>query len=684
MARYNSLLQAISLLAFLIFAVTPLMAQQQQTVKDLVESLSADLTADFDLSELIDQLEHFAKSPIDLNNTTPEELKTLVLLSPLQISNLFSHLTKNGKLLDLNELQAIPAFDLQTIQNIMPFVTLKGNMAYENLRFKDLVQKGNHDLLFRYAQTLQQQRGFQDLPGSRYLGSPEKLLTKYRYTYDKLLLISLVGKKDAGEELFRGSNTYNFDFSSFSVGLYQMGRISKLVVGDYSLQFGQGLTLWSGFAFGKGPDVAGVAKNDVGLKAYTSTNEISFFRGVATTLLLLDKLQFTPFLSYRKLDASQTLAENGELTQVNMSSSGLHRTKSELANRSSLGQLVYGGALQYLSNNLSVGLVGYQLHYESAFSRGNQAYKAYGFEGKDLTNIGLHYNYTFRNIYFFGEAAKSLGSGMAFLNGAMASLSPKTSVVLVNRHYDTNYHNYFAQASGESSDANNERSWYAGIHYAATPHWTGAVYADIFKFPWLKYRVNDASKGYEVMTQLLYRPNKTFSAVARFKTKQNQQNTDLPVDVKYLDEVSKQNYRMEVNWRLTRKFIFQNRIEVCQFKKGEAPRENGYLAYQDIAYSPLSSRLSANIRFAYFNTASYNSRVYAYEDDVLYGFSFGMYNGKGARTYLNIKYKLLKRMDLWTRYALFVYQDAETVGSGLDEIQGNKKSELKLQLRYQL
>ena len=684
MATYNSLFRAILLLFFLTLTVTPLMAQQQQTVKDLVESLSEDLTADFDLSELIDQLEHFAKHPIDLNHTTSEELKSLVLLSPLQISNLFSHLAKNGKLLDISELQAIPAFDLQTIQNILPFVSLKGNMAYENLRFKDLVQKGSHDLLFRYAQTLQQQKGFQDLPGSRYLGSPEKLLTKYRYTYDKMLLISLVGKKDAGEEFFRGSNTYSFDFSSFSIGLYQMGRVSKLVIGDYSLQFGQGLTLWSGLAFGKGPDVASVAKNDVGLKAYTSTNEISFFRGVATTLLLLDKLQFTPFVSYRKLDASQTLAENGEFTQVNMSSSGLHRTKSELANRSRLGQLVYGGALQYLSNNLSAGLVGYQSHYESAFSRGNQGYKANGFEGKDLTNIGLHYNYTFRNIYFFGEAAKSINSGMAFLNGAMASLSPNTAGVLVNRHYDTNYHNFFVQASGESSDANNETSWYAGLHYAATPHWTAAVYADIFKFPWLKYRVNDASKGYEVLTQLLYRPHKTFSAVARFKTKQNQQNTDLPTDEKYLDHVSKQNYRLEVNWRINKMFIFQNRLELCQFKKGEAPPEKGYLGYQDIAYSPMSSRLSANIRFAYFNTASYNSRVYAYEDDVLYGFSFGMYNGKGARTYLNIRYKLLKSMDVWTRYALFVYQDAATVGSGLDQIQGNKKSELKVQLRYQL
>jgi len=32
---------------------------------------------------------------------------------------------------------------------------------------------------------------------------------------------------------------------------------------------------------------------------------------------------------------------------------------------------------------------------------------------------------------------------------------------------------------------------------------------------------------------------------------------------------------------------------------------------------------------------------------------------------------------------MFYYKDVETVGTYLDEIQGNKKSEVKIQLRYQ-
>ena len=119
------------------------------------------------------------------------------------------------------------------------------------------------------------------------------------------------------------------------------------------------------------------------------------------------------------------------------------------------------------------------------------------------------------------------------------------------------------------------------------------------------------------------------------------------------------------------------------YQKGEIKTELGYLIYQDFAFVPLRAKLSANLRISYFNTPSYNSRLYAYEDDILYNFSFGMYSGKGFRNYMNVKYKLLKNTDVWLRYSLFHYKNINVIGSGLDEINGNEKSEVKFQLRYQ-
>jgi len=276
-----------------------------------------------------------------------------------------------------------------------------------------------------------------------------------------------------------------------------------------------------------------------------------------------------------------------------------------------------------------------------------------------------------------------LNSGFAIVNGALISLSPIVSAAITYRDYAKNYHNFFNQGLAEASESVNEKGLYTGLNITPNKKWAFSFYGDYFKFPWLKFRVDAPSKGYEILSQAIYTPSKTFKILARFKTENKQQNTDLEVPINFLDDVKKENYRFEVFWQLNKKWSFQNRAEVSQYKKGDANREFGYLIYQDVDYSPMFSKITGNLRVAYFNTPSYNSRIYAYEDDVLYSFVFGMYSGKGFRTYLNLKYNLAKQLNIWARYAMFIYKDIETVGTYLDEIQGNKKSEVKIQLRYQ-
>jgi hypothetical protein len=652
---------------------------QENDIRDILESMAENLPDDYDMSELVDVLTRYRKHPINLNHTSPEELKTFVFLSPLQIGNFFSYTKENGPFVDVLELQSIDGFDIKTVQSLLPFVTLTNSSEYEQLNFKNIFKNGENDLMIRFAQTLQKQKGFTDLPGNRYLGSPEKFQTRYRYNYSTILSAAITLDKDAGEK-FGGKP---FDFYAGNVALFKLGRLKKLVLGDYTLQFGQGLTLWSGFSFGKGPDVTSVAKKDLGLRPYNSTNEYSFFRGASATINLLKNIDITPFISFRNLDASQKLDAQGNLVQSTINQTGLHRTPSEIKNRNVLSQRLYGAAIQYAQNEFALGAIAYRSNYGDSFITQTAAYDRYSFTGKSLTNLGLFYNYTYKNMYLYGEGAKGLGGGFAYINGVLISLSRTISAALTYRNYAKDYHSFFNQGVSESSEAINEKGLYAGLNVTPNKHWAFSFYGDYFRFPWLKYRVDESSKGYEILSQAIYTPSKTFKILARFKTEQKQQNTDLDVPVNFLDDVKREGYRIEVNWQLNKNWSFQNRAEVSQYKKGEAKSEFGYLVYQDIDYSPMFSKITGNIRLAYFNTPSYNSRIYAYEDDVLYSFSFGMYSGRGFRTYMNLKYNLAKKLNIWLRYGLFVYKDVETVGTYLDEIKGNKKSEAKIQLRYQ-
>ena len=657
--------------------------QEDSTIKDLLESIAENLPEDFDLSELQDRLTFFKKHPINLNKTTTEELNSLFFLSPLQISNLFEHIRTNGKLIDVLELQSINEFDVESVRRILPFVTLKQTDLVDKITLRNLRVLADNDLVIRFGRVLEKPKGYTDLPGSRYFGSQEKFLMRYKYNYSNRVSASLIFEKDAGESFIKGDKQFLFDFQSAHIAIFNTGRFKKIVAGDYSLQFGQGLTLWTGFSFGKGPDVTSVAKKDVGLKPYTSSNEYSFLRGLATTVAIIKNIDFTPFVSYRNLDASLSMNANGEEVLANINETGYHRTANEINNKNSTTQQMFGGIIQYQTNNLSIGAITYHSNYNHEFITGTQPYRNFNFSGKSLTNIGLHYNYTFKNIYFFGEAGKSLNSGLAYVNGVLVSLSSKVSAVLLYRNYQKNYHNFFNQATSEASEAFNEKGFYIGLNINPVKEWSIALYGDYFKFPWLKFRIDAPSDGYEVLGQLTYTPTKTFKAFVRYKSELKQQNTDLDLPIYFLDNVKKESYRGDVSWRLNKTISFQNRVEVSQFKKGVVKAEFGYMAYQDVNYAPNLSKLSGNIRIAYFNTPSYNSRIYAYEDDVLYNFTFGIYNGKGFRSYANLKYKLIKRLDIWARYAIYLYKDAENVGSGLDELNGNKKTDVKLQLRYQ-
>ena len=74
--------------------------------------------------------------------------------------------------------------------------------------------------------------------------------------------------------------------------------------------------------------------------------------------------------------------------------------------------------------------------------------------------------------------------------------------------------------------------------------------------------------------------------------------------------------------------------------------------------------------------------MYAYENDVLYSYSIPVFYDKGFRYYVNFNYNINNKITIWLRWAQTVYKDKTTIGSGLDEITGNKKSELKMQVRY--
>jgi hypothetical protein len=672
-----------TLMFFLLLSNLPviLYAQEDTAATAVISVLDKDFTEE-ELGVLTERLVFFKKHPLDLNTCTAEQLKDLGFLSGKQISDFLLHRRQSGRMKDVLELQVIPGLDLQTISLLLPFVTIRQENLLQQFSWKVLRAQGEQQLILRYGQTLEKQKGYQKLAGSHYMGGPQKLLTRYQYRLADRFSLNFTAEKDAGETFFRSPNKYGFDFYAASIGLYNMGSFKKIIIGDYGLQAGQGLSLWSGTSFGRGADVAGIAKNATGLKAYTSANEATFFRGLAAEISCSANISVTGFASYRGLDASLATFAEGVSGQSAINDSGLHRTATEAAYKNNLQQLVYGLVAFYSNASFSLGISAYQSRYTHPFIRGKQLYRQYYFEGKQLSNIGLSYNYTFKNLYLFGEAAGSLPGGFASLAGVMASLSPKLSAVVLFRDYKKDYASFYTQALAAGSDAVNEKGGYAGLHYSPSKKWDFSMYADLFLFPYPEYRIDLPSSGSSLLLNTSFSPSKRLRFLVKFSSRNSAQNDTSGLPVNPVVGLRKWNLRMTAQWRIQRCFSLENRLEIAAYKKGIRSREYGYLIYQDVAYQPPGSRIATNLRLAWFSTFSYNSRIYAYEDDVQNGSGSVLYNGKGIRTYVNCSYRISKSLRFWFKYALSLYPDVNTIGSGLDEINGSKKQDIRIQVRY--
>ena len=654
-------------------------------IQQIIEDMSEDMAEDFDFSELTERLSFYQKHPVEINKITCEQLQELLFLTPLQINAFLEHRLENGKIIDLLELQSVDGFDLTTIRSFINFVYLGLPNSIDAISLKNLFHKGSNDLMIRYGQYLEKQKGYKTLEGAEtpvYIGTPQRLLIRYRYNYGRNVSASINMEKDAGEQFFPANKSIGFDFSSANIFIRNAGRMKKAVVGDYSLQFGQGLTLWSGLTFGKGAMITTLAKPELGLQPYKSTNESLFFRGLASTINYR-AFDITPFVSFRNIDAGIEETNGNVFEAGSMSQSGLHRTKTELANKNNLMQTVYGANLRYVKPKFNAGVTAYQTRFDKPVQAGRFSYNKFGFSGSMLSNVGFNYGFTLKNTYVFGEAAYSSNRSIAFVNGLMSSIASQVSVVLLHRHYPHDYQSFFNQAVAEASNSVNENGLYAGLHIKPANKWEVSVYSDYFRFPWLKFGVDAPSAGYELFSQVSYLPSKTTKWAVRYKMERKQDNDDLDNAINTLLNVSKQSYRFEFSSKISKIITLRNRIEASHYQKETQKEDVGWLVYQDVLIDPVKARYSGNMRIALFDTPGFNSRIYAYENDVLYGYSIPAYQNRGLRFYVNGRYRFTRNMDMWLRYSLSKYSDLSEIGSGQDQIDGSKRSEVKIQFRFQ-
>jgi len=643
-----------------------------------------------DLNALFDRLLHYIDHPLDLNTATKTDLTELSLINDVQINELLLHIERNGKLLSIYEIQCLPSWDQTIIDQVLPFIYVTDRFNQPHLSIDELLKSSTQELYLRWSKVLEDQKGYFPTllnPTPAYPGSNDRLYTRYRFKAGNFLSIGFTAEKDQGEQFFKGAQKNGFDFYSGHAFIRDLGIVKQLALGDYLVSFGQGLTMGMGVAMGKTASTLNVKRSAYKLKPYTSVDENLFLRGAATTLKF-GNLETTVFASSKKIDANVTTttdtlegADDG-IVVSSFLNSGSHATTSEIADKHAISQNLAGAHISYGKRTFEIGTTFYNVNYSATLNKSLAPYNQYDFTGNNNFVGGIDYTAIFRNMHFFGETSMSKSKGIGSVNGVIIGLDPKVGLTIMHRYYQRNFQNLYTNALAEASRAQNESGLYFGVEMKPTNKWIINSYADMFQSQWLRFGVNAPSKGNEYLAQLTYRPNKVTEMYVRYRNRNKEFNTDVDMDdVLYTVNQNQTNVRFNLIHKIGKNFALHTRIEQVTIKREDEPNSVGYLAFQDLFYKPLSSPFSFNLRYAIFSTDDYNSRVYAYESDVLYYYAIPSYYYKGSRMYLNVRYQYKKWLDVWVKIGRWMYDNRTTVGSGNDEIQGNKKTEIRVQMR---
>ncbi len=688
-------MRRIFLFIILIISQFALYAQNDRIIEDLIEDIAANSEQEVDFSTIYDDLNYYLENPLNLNTATRGQLRRLHFLNDLQIDDILNYRKKYGDFETIYELQLLPNFTDEDIRHLLPFVYVGKAQKSDTLLLKHAIEYGRQQLFLRTKFILQPQKGY-NIPDSvldenpnkaHYLGSPYKLYTRYKFQYRDRIQAGITAEKDAGEQFFRGAQKYGFDFYSAHIQLNNIWKFKRIVIGDYQLQFGEGLVLWTGISFGKSALVLNVKKKPQGIRKYSSTDENRFMRGAGFTIKY-HNLEVSSFFSHHKVDGNISLidtaeGENNVLQITSLQITGYHRTPSEIADKHSVSQTLWGGNITYRGSFYKLGLTAVSYNINADLIRIPKPYQIYQFQGRKNFNAGINYTFYIKKLILFGEAAISKNFGKAIISGIIAPLAPRVSSVILYRNYSQDYQAYFSNAFAEGTRTQNEQGVYWGMEILPYQRFKLSSYFDFYKFPWLRFRVNaPETYGTDYLLQLDYTPTRYISMYLRFKKEIKEQNIATEAFVKYPLNTEKWQLRYHITWNLDNGIILKNRIELTHYYKEHEKNEYGFMAYQDIRYKPSFIPITLYFRYAVFD-APYDARIYAYENDVLYAFSVPGYFYQGYRTYLMLKYDITRRLTLWARYAQTTYTDRDIISKGsLNEIDGNTKSEIKLQLRY--
>lgn len=642
-----------------------------------------------------DQLSDLADNPVSLNTATKESLESIPFLTEDQVEALSYYIYRYGPLVSLSELLLVEGIDEQTLRWLKPFVILGDPVksSQKTLSLKKMLSYGKQEIRTSCGQFLQDKLGYKNakeniLADSAYQGDPRQIRFRYGFNYKNKLQWGLIMEKDAGEKLWNKHNN-GIDYTSFHLLIKDQRKLKELVLGDYNLRLGQGLVCSSYFSLGKNTSGSTIEQTGSIINRHFSSSESGFFRGLVLTYIIKPftqpkdgrgakyGIELTTFGSSKKIDGKIT---EGYFTTI--SSTELHRTQKEIDINDKIKLWAIGSHIVLRTEKGQFGITGLAYKFSAYFDPLWKPYNCFYFRGKQNGNLSVDYRALYKKALIFGEMAIDEKLKTAILAGLVLKPYSRLDISFLGRSYAPEYNAYYANAFSEGSAVKNEYGLFSSGEWRLFKRWRLNFYCDIYIFPWLKYRIDSPSTGYDYAFQATFKPSTESEILLRLKTKVKDINTtDSQSKLPLTESQDKKQIRLQLSstqgsWGI-KTLMDGNCVSILTNQS----RTYGLSLSQEIDFSPFKRNFSISLKYTMFDTDNFDNRIYSYEKNYPGSFSIPSFYGEGDRFGFLLKYKFSSKLDIWVKIGHSAYSDRDCVGTGLEQVQGNSLTNISSMIR---
>ena len=278
-------------LLFLLSLILAMQIQRQQLSRfeDAVLLLCGAGTLEELSEDEWERYRHLADHPLDLNACTRSAMLSSGLFSPFQAASLLDRRMRDGDILSYTELGYTDGFTPELARALSHFVVLRSR----NPPGKPSVPQLHASLLLRTscsgsssvpaARAALQTAAAHSTSGANSTASGKNPSAATSSTasgkndpfsgsaaFGIKTAISLEGRLDAFWSARKSYSDRTFGPGTISLAIYGKSIPGRILLGDYSARFGQGLLLWSGFSIAGFSSVQSFRRNASGLSASSS------------------------------------------------------------------------------------------------------------------------------------------------------------------------------------------------------------------------------------------------------------------------------------------------------------------------------------------------------------------------------------------------------------------------------